>query len=122
MRVLLLAETCNPSWPSLPSVGYNACVALAERVDAVLATHVRNRPAIEARGAGRARVVYIDNEYVARNLYRLTTFLRRGHSVAWTTNTGTLTSCSSGRRVPCASARTTRTRTTTGRSSRSSST
>jgi glycosyltransferase involved in cell wall biosynthesis len=88
MRVLLLAETCNPSWPSLPSVGYNACVALAERVDTVLATHVRNRPAIEAKGAGRAKVVYIDNEYVARNLYRLTTFLRRGHSVAWTTNTG----------------------------------
>lgn len=86
MRVLLLAEECNPEWSSLPSVGYQACRALDEEVDVTLVTHIRNRPALERRGLRRGRIVYIDNEYIAAPLYRFGAFLRGGHSAAWTIN------------------------------------
>ena len=90
MRVLLLAESCNPDWPSLPVVGYKAARALAEECEVTVATHVRNRPAIERDGLGRAEVVFIDNERVAGPMYRLSTKLRGGHSVGWTTHIATL--------------------------------
>jgi glycosyltransferase involved in cell wall biosynthesis len=86
MRVLLLANDCNPDWPSLPVVGYNACRGIAERVDVVVATHVRNKPNIDRKGLGRAEVVYLDNEYVASPMYKVATWLRGGSSVGWTTN------------------------------------
>ena len=86
MRVLLLANDCNPDWPSLPMVGYNACRAIADQVDAVVATHVRNRENVAARGMGRGTVEYLNNEYVASPMYRLATWLRGGKSVGWTTN------------------------------------
>lgn len=91
MRVLILADSCNPDWPSLPVVGYKAVKALSQHVDVVLATHVRNRPAIEAQGGcGRAEVRYIDNEAVARPMYALSKFLRGGNDVGWTTHIATL--------------------------------
>lgn len=66
MRILLLADDCNPQWPSLPIVGYKAAKALAEKVEVVVATHVRNGDNIEQAGFGSAKVEYIDNEYIAR--------------------------------------------------------
>jgi len=86
MRILLLADDCNPQWPSLPIVGYKAAKALAEKVEVVVATHVRNRENIEQAGFGAAAVEYVDNEYIARPLYKLATWLRGGTSVGWTTN------------------------------------
>ena len=72
MRILVLAEACNPEWPSLPVVVYNAARALADHAEVTLVTHVRNRPALErSGGAGRATIVYLDTEYVAAPLYRL---------------------------------------------------
>src|SRR5262245_54355383 len=47
MRVLILADDCNPEWPSLPIVGYKAARAIAEHADVTVATHVRNRNNIE---------------------------------------------------------------------------
>lgn len=85
MRVLILADSCNPEWPSLPVVGYKATRAIAEHVDLVVATHVRNRQNIEKAGFGRAKVTYIDSEYVARPLFKLARLLRRGTETAWTT-------------------------------------
>ena len=86
MRVLLLANDCNPDWPSLPVVGYNACRGIAEHVDVVVATHLRNKENIDRKGLGKAQVVYLDNEYIAAPMYRAATWLRGGKSVAWTTN------------------------------------
>ena len=71
MRVLLLAEDCNPEWPSLPVVGYNACRAIADEVETVVVTQVRNRPNLTKHGFGRARVEYVDTEDVAGPLFRL---------------------------------------------------
>jgi len=86
LRVLILADECNPEWPSLPLVGYNTCLALSQRLDLVIATHVRNKENLSRSGIPRADVVFLDNEYVARPMYKAATFLRGGGSVNWTTN------------------------------------
>jgi glycosyltransferase involved in cell wall biosynthesis len=85
-RVLILAESCNPQWPSLPIVGYKYARALAQEAEVTLVTHVRNRQNIEAAGDIGAPVHYIDNEWLAAPLYRLTKRLRGGDEVAWSTN------------------------------------
>jgi len=84
MRALILADSCNPQWPSLPIVGYKAAIALAEICDVTLATHVRNRENIQKHGTGKAEVVYLDNEYIARPMYKASTIIRGGKNVAWT--------------------------------------
>src|SRR5690242_8174541 len=86
IRVLILADDCNPEWPSLPIVGFNTCRAIADVVETVVVTQVRNRPNIEKLGMGRAKVEYVDNEYVAAPVHRLAIWLRGGDKVAWTTN------------------------------------
>ena len=85
MRVLVLADDCNPEWPSLPAVGYKAARAIAEYADVVVATHVRNRKNIEKFGFGRVSVRYIDNEYIAQPMFSLARFLRGGTDIGWTT-------------------------------------
>jgi glycosyltransferase involved in cell wall biosynthesis len=90
LRVLLIAESCNPAWSSVPLVGYSLCRALAEHpgLHVTVATHVRNRPALEGDPlTDSARVCYVDNEWLARPLYRLSTLLRGGNGLSWTTNT-----------------------------------
>ncbi len=84
IRSLVLAYDCNPDWPSLPVVAFKACRALAQVTPTVVATHVRNRPAIERDKIPGAEVVYLDNEYLASPLHKLAKFLRGGTSVAWT--------------------------------------
>jgi glycosyltransferase involved in cell wall biosynthesis len=86
MRVLLLADECNPEWPSLPVVGYQTCRALAGVTDVTVVTQVRNRPNIERAGCGSARVEYVDTEYVAGPVHRLSTRLRGGKDTGWTLN------------------------------------
>jgi glycosyltransferase involved in cell wall biosynthesis len=80
MRVLLIAEDCNPDRASEPLVAYNACKAISKLVDAVVATQVRNKEAIERKGLGNARVVYLDTEYLARPLIKAAYLLRLGSS------------------------------------------
>jgi len=90
LRVLLLAEACNPEWTSVPLVGYNFVRALAGRKDLKLtvATHPRNRPAIEQDPvAGMAEFLYPDNDYIAGTLYRFAQLLRGDRGKGWTTNT-----------------------------------
>jgi len=79
MRVLLLADHCNPEFSSEPLVGYNTCRSIVEQVDeAVVVTQIRNRDAIGRAGMGGAEVVYLDTEYVARPLWKLSKALRLG--------------------------------------------
>src|SRR5262245_2988933 len=85
MRVLVLADNCNPEWPSLPVVGYKSARALAEYADVVVATQIRNRTNIEKVGFGKAHVRYFDSEYIARPMYQFSRFLRGGSEGAWTT-------------------------------------
>ena len=85
-RVLLLAESCNPEWPSLPVVGYKYARALAKVADVTLVTHIRNRENIEKAGDFGAPVVYIDNEWIAARMYKLAKIIRGGDEVAWSAN------------------------------------
>jgi len=77
MKVLILAEQCNSEWASLPFFSYQLAKATAEQVDVVVVTHIRNKPAIDRTGFGRAEVVYVDNEYIAAPLYKLANLFRR---------------------------------------------
>jgi glycosyltransferase involved in cell wall biosynthesis len=84
MRVLILADECNPEWPSLPIVGYKAAKAIAEYADTTVVTQIRNKENIDAVGLGKAKVDYVDSEYIARPVYRLLESLR-GNEGSWTT-------------------------------------
>ncbi len=86
MRLLLVADDCNPQWPSLPVVGYQTCRSLAELHDVTVATQIRNRPNIETAGFGKAKVVYIDSEYIAKPINAIAKWARGGTSTGWTTN------------------------------------
>lgn len=86
MRVLILAYDCNPDWPSLPVVAFKACRALAKAAEVVVVTHVRNQPAIDRDGIAGAKIVYLSNEYIAKPLYKVSTILRGGTAVGWTTD------------------------------------
>jgi glycosyltransferase involved in cell wall biosynthesis len=84
LRVLILADVCNPDWPSLPIVGYKYAKAIADYADVTVVTQIRNRPNIERDGLGNAQVVYLDTESIARPIYRLAELLRGGSSKGWT--------------------------------------
>lgn len=89
-RVLVIAELCNPSWTSVPLVGYNFARALAERPDlrVTVVTHVRNRPALtDDPLSSLANVEYLDTEWIAKPLHRLSRWLRGGDKLAWTIDT-----------------------------------
>jgi glycosyltransferase involved in cell wall biosynthesis len=90
LRVLLLAEACNPAWSSVPLVGYNFVRALARhpRLDVTVATQIRNAADLDGDVlSALARVEFIDNEWIARHLYKLATRLRGGQGLAWTIDT-----------------------------------
>ncbi len=84
MRVLLLADACNPDWPSLPVVGYKYARAIANYADVVVVTHIRNKPNIDRDGMGKAEVVYLDTEKIAAPIYKLAVALRGGTNTGWT--------------------------------------
>lgn len=85
LRVLIVADECNPEWPSLPLVGYKYAREIAKHCDVTIATHVRNRENIEKAGVG-LDVTYLDNEYIAAPMFRLARWLRGGEDVAWSTS------------------------------------
>lgn len=85
LRVLLVADECNPEWPSLPIVGYKYAREIARHCDVTIATHVRNRENIERAGDG-LNVIYIDNEWIASPMFRAARWLRGGEDVAWSTS------------------------------------
>jgi glycosyltransferase involved in cell wall biosynthesis len=93
LRVLLLAEMCNPAWTSVPLVGYNLARALASRPDlsVTLVTQVRNESAVRADPLSRlADVHYLDTEFVAAPLNLLSNVLRGGTGKAWTVGTASI--------------------------------
>jgi glycosyltransferase involved in cell wall biosynthesis len=87
MRSLILADSCNPEWPSLPIVAFKTARALANHCDVLVATQIRNEPNIVKHGFGEADVVFIDTEAVAAPIHRLSTAIRGGAGVGWTTAT-----------------------------------
>ena len=84
LRVLVLADVCNPEWPSLPIVGYQYAKALAEVAEVHVVTQIRNLPNLTKAGFGRARVTYLDTEAIAAPIHRVAQVLRRGAETGWT--------------------------------------
>jgi glycosyltransferase involved in cell wall biosynthesis len=90
LRVLLIAEHCNPTWTSVPLVGYHQARALAARreLDVTLVTHVNNRRVLEADPLAKAIPIhFIDNEWLARPIHQFSRFIRGGDQFAWTVAT-----------------------------------
>jgi glycosyltransferase involved in cell wall biosynthesis len=75
LRVLILADDCNPEWHSLPALVHSFICTLAKYVDVVVVTQIRNKPNIDREGIGNAEVVYLDTEKVAAPIYKLATVL-----------------------------------------------
>ena len=85
MRPLILADDCNPEWPSLPVVGFKTARAIANHCDALVVTQIRNKPNLVKHGMGKADVMFIDTEAIASPIHKLSTKIRGGSATGWTT-------------------------------------
>jgi glycosyltransferase involved in cell wall biosynthesis len=85
-KALLIAEAANPEWASVPLIGWSLARAISTRVPSHLVTQVRNRDALLRAGLREGRdFTAIDNEKVARPLWRIAQVLRGAPGVGWTT-------------------------------------
>jgi glycosyltransferase involved in cell wall biosynthesis len=85
MKILLLADHCNPTFASTPYFGYQIVRAIAKKVDhATVVTQVRNRDALTKEDLGVAELTFIDSEYVARPFWRLAGWLQGDANKAMT--------------------------------------
>jgi len=77
MKVLLLADHCNPTFASTPYFGYQIVRAIARKVDQVtLVTQVRNQGHLTKKDLGVAELAFVDSEYIARPVWRLAGWLQ----------------------------------------------
>jgi len=86
MKVLLLADVCNPNWASLPSFSHSLAMSISDNVDVVLVTHIRNKSDIDSHEYKFQEVIYIDNEYIASPLFKLSKVLKNIGIGGWMTN------------------------------------
>jgi glycosyltransferase involved in cell wall biosynthesis len=85
IRVLLLADYCNPDWPSLPILAHKFACTMSKYADVTVVTQIRNKPNIDRKGIGNAKIVYLDTEWFAAPLSQLSWLIRGGKDSAWTT-------------------------------------
>ncbi len=72
LRVLVIADSCNPEWESVPLVGWSHYHALTELVDAHLVTRNWNRPALDRAGLAEGRdYTAFDTDWLVQPVHRL---------------------------------------------------
>lgn len=91
LRVLVLAEACNPEWFSVPLLGWFHCQALhglTDLLEAHVVTQVRNREACLRQG-WREGVDFttVDTEAIARPMSLFDDALRKITGLGWTVST-----------------------------------
>ena len=84
MKVLLLADHCNPTFSSTPYFGYQIVRAIAKRSEATLVTQVRNRGSLNKEDIGATELSFVDSEYAARPIWRLGSWLKGDPNKAMT--------------------------------------
>lgn len=83
-RVLMLAESCNPEWISVPLVGWSHYQAVAQLADVHLVTRTRNVAALRRVGLKEGDdFTAIDTEFVFEPMVRLVRFIS-GKGRGWT--------------------------------------
>ncbi|MEO1535091.1 MAG: glycosyltransferase family 4 protein [Planctomycetota bacterium] len=82
---LLIAESANPEWASVPLEGWSHSRAIQRLVGGHIVTQVRNRAAFERAGATADEFTAIDSEKVAAGLNTVGQKLTGGKGKGWTT-------------------------------------
>ncbi|MBB2159000.1 glycosyltransferase family 4 protein [Gluconacetobacter sacchari] len=83
LRVLILAESCNPEWSSVPLVGWSHYEALSRVADVHLVTRVRNRPALDRCGLKEGQdYTAINTEFLFEPIARLVRWIS-GPNKGW---------------------------------------
>ncbi len=94
LNVLVVAESANPEWTSVPLIGWSHTHALSQVCNVHLLTQVRNKEAIERFGwKDGQEFTAINSEKIAMPLTKIGHALRGGGNLGWTIDTavGSLT-------------------------------
>ncbi len=84
-RVLLVAESANPTLTSVALIGWSLSRALAKVADVHLVAEARNQRDIAAAGTDGMQFTPIDNHRWEHAAWRIGKFLRGGTALGWTT-------------------------------------
>ncbi len=85
-RILLLAESANPEWVSVPLAGWSNAKAISEINDVHIVTQIRNRDAFVRAGLKEGQdFSAIDSELVAKKVHSFSKKIRGGANRGWTT-------------------------------------
>jgi starch synthase len=87
-KVLVVAESANPDWVSVPLEGWSHSHAITKLCDAHVVTQIRNSKAIEKTGWKNGHeFTALDTESTAAPVYRTMDWLRRTTGLGWTLTT-----------------------------------
>jgi glycosyltransferase involved in cell wall biosynthesis len=86
-RVLLVSESCNPDWVSLPLAGWGHTRALHDIVDLHLVTKEYNRDALLRQDIPPERITFVSTEVTRRAMERVLKVVRPNAELSWTTVT-----------------------------------
>ena len=82
LKVLMIADQCNPDWASVPLVAFNFYKEVSQLADITLVTHARNRAGFELHGY-HDNIIYIEESEFAKQYYRVVSALTTRGGTNW---------------------------------------